>query len=46
MRKYFWLSVYSLEEEMKNAICLNHTSDPLVVALSLPVKMCAIPQPC
>lgn len=32
------LSVYSMEEEMKNAICFKHTPDPLVVALSLHVK--------
>lgn len=27
-----------MEEEMKNAICFKHTSDPLVFALSLHVK--------
>lgn len=25
------MSIYSLKEEMKNAICFKHTSDPLVI---------------
>lgn len=40
MGKCFCLPIYSLKEKMKNAVCFIHTSDPLLVALSLPVNVC------